>query len=58
MSAYCYMRVINLSHSDYTNVLFQRKYLTIFICNFLLRKAPSEMFDRVLNTPLEYAHFV
>ena len=58
MSAYCYMRVINLSHSDYTNVLFQRKYLTIFSCNFLLRKAPSEMFDKVLNTPLEYAHFV
>ena len=50
MGAYCYMRVINLSHSDYTNVLFQRKYLAIFRRNFLLRKAPSKMFDRVLNT--------
>ena len=58
MVAYCYMRVINLSHSDYTNVLFQRKYLTIFSRNFLLRKVPSKMFDRVLNTPLEYEHFV
>ena len=58
MVAYCYMRVINLSHSDYNNVLFQRKYLTIFSRNFLLRKVPSKMFDRVLNTPLEYEHFV
>ena len=38
--------------------IFSQKYLTIFSRYLLLRKMPSKMFDRVLNTPLEYAHFV
>ena len=35
-----------------------RKYITIFSCYLLLRKAPSKIFDKRLNAPLEYAHFV
>ena len=38
--------------------IFSRKHLSIFSCYLLLRKAPSKMFDRILNTPLDYAHFV
>ena len=38
--------------------IFSRKYLTIFNRYLFLRKMPSKMFDRVLNTPLEYAHFI
>ena len=38
--------------------IFSRKYLTIFSGYLLLRKGPSKMFGRVLNIPLEYAHFV
>ena len=34
----------------FTKILFSRYVL--------LRKAPSKMFDRVLNSPLEYPHFV
>ena len=38
-----------LSYSDYTDLMYWKRYL-------LLRKAPSKMFDRALNTPLKYAH--
>ena len=38
--------------------IFSRKYLTIFSRYLLLIKAPSKVFDRVLNTPLEYAYCV
>ena len=34
------------------------KILNNFQPYLLLRKASSEMFDRVLKTPLEYFHFV
>ena len=37
---------------------FLRKYITIFSCYLLLRKAPSKIFEKLLNAPLEYAHFV
>ena len=37
--------------------IVSQKYLTIFSCRPLLRKAPSKMFGIVLNTPLGYAHF-
>ena len=37
---------------------FSRRYLTFFDCYLLVRKAPSKMFHRVLNTSLEYCYFV
>ena len=38
--------------------IFLRKYLPVFTRYLLLRKAPSEILHRVINTPLEYVHFV
>ena len=37
--------------------IFSGKYLTVFSRYLLFRKVLSKLFDGVLNTPLEYAHF-
>ena len=46
-----------LSETD-LRLVSSRKYSTVFSGNLLSRKEPSKMFDRALNTSLEYSHFV
>ena len=47
-SEFCPTYKINLS----------QKYLAAFSSYLLLKNAQSKMFDRILNTPLEYAHII
>ena len=46
-----------LSETD-LRLIFSRKYSTVFSGKLLSRKELSKMFDKALNTSLEYAHFV